>query len=374
MGFSPDTRGRAFTATVQIKNMELMGLSEEQYKDPEYLANFLTTLWNNSGKGRTSAVAVCISHNGLYHAHMAVYGNTTTLKKVADILFQSHVEPQLGGKAQLQNYLLKQGEYAEKGEQILFVKDIEQIQDVKGKRSDLEVIEEMLARGMTPQKILDTNFSFYRYEKMILHAYIDQRIRDAPLRHDVYVEWHTGPTGSGKTFIYNRICDNFGAENIYIMSDYDNGGYSGLDSYMKEGAPPILFMDEFKGHNFPYSKLLLMLNGYTRMQTHSRYANTYNLWEKIYITSIYPPEEAYEQMVKEENRKIDSLGQLIRRINKIVYHYKWEGQYLTYSVDGKDYTDYEQLETQALAQHNPEGFTSLTKAQQLTLPFQYGNN
>lgn len=369
MGFSPDTRGRAFVATIQIKNMELMGLSEEQYKDPEFLATYLTSLWNNSGKGRKSAVAVCLSHNGLYHAHMALYGNTTTLKKVADILFQSHVEPQLGGKEQLQNYLLKQGEYAEKGEQILFVKDIEQIQDVKGKRNDLEVIEEMLAKGMTPQKILDTNFGFYRYEKMILHAYIDQRIRDAPLKHDVYVEWHTGRTGTGKTYIYNELCNDFGAENIYIMSDYDNGGYGGLDSYMKEGAPPILFMDEFKGHNFPYSKLLLMLNGYTRMQTHSRYANTYNLWEKIYITSIYPPEEAYEQMVKEENRKIDSLGQLIRRINKVVYHYIWEGQYLTYSVDGKDYTNYEQLEIQALAQHNPEGFMPLTEAQQMELPF-----
>lgn len=84
--------------TVHIKNMQAMGLSEEEYHNPEYLADVLTALWNESGKGRTSAVAVCESADGCYHAHMAVYGNTTTLKKVADILFQSHVEPQLGGK------------------------------------------------------------------------------------------------------------------------------------------------------------------------------------------------------------------------------------------------------------------------------------
>ena len=148
--------------TVHIKNMQAMGLSEEEYHNPEYLADVLTALWNESGKGRTSAVAVCESADGCYHAHMAVYGNTTTLKKVADILFQSHVEPQLGGKKKLTAYLLKQEKHTEKDEKILYVKDIEAIQDVKGKRSDLETIEELLIKGFTPQQILDTNFSFYK--------------------------------------------------------------------------------------------------------------------------------------------------------------------------------------------------------------------
>ena len=59
-------------------------------------------------------------------------------------------------------YLLKQEKHTEKDEKILYVKDIEAIQDVKGKRSDLETIEELLIKGFTPQQILDTNFSFYK--------------------------------------------------------------------------------------------------------------------------------------------------------------------------------------------------------------------
>lgn len=345
--FSPDLRARAFIAVVQTANMKKMGLAEEQYKDPEYLAEFLTTLWNESGKDRTSAVAVCISKDGLYHAHMALYGNTTTLRKAASILFQSHVEPQLGGKKELTAYLLKEGAYAEKGEQILYVKDIGAIQDTQGQRKDLDVIEELLIKGRTPKEILDTNFRFYRYEKMILKAYIDQRIKNAPLKRNIYFEYHVGDSGSGKTHYYYQLCEEYGADNIYLFTDFDNSASAGLDEYMKIDAPPVLFIDEFKGYGISYGKFLVMLNGISRMQTHSRYANTYNLWEKVIVTSIYPPEELYEIMVPEEQRKRDSYTQLKRRISRIVFHYRENDEYKTYSLDGKDYVDYESLRQRA---------------------------
>lgn len=369
MGFSPQTRSRAFTAVVHIKNMVNMGLTEEQYKDPEYLAEFLTAQWKNSGTNRDCAVAVCISADGCYHAHMALYGNTTTLKKVSDILYQSHVEPQMGGKSELTNYLLKQGKYAEKGETILYTKGIENVQDVRGKRGDLEVIEEMLAKGLTPQQILDTNFAYYKYEKMILHAYIDQRIQEAPIYRDLYCEYHCGDSGSGKTYFYKQLCEEYGAENIYILTDYDNNASGGLDSYMKSGAPPILFMDEYKGFGVSYGKLLVMLNGYTRMQTHSRYANTFNLWREVYITSVYPPEALYQNMVSHEYQDIDSYTQLIRRINKIVYHYIENGEYKTYSINSKDYINYEDLRNKAALNRNENGFHELSNEEQQQLPF-----
>lgn len=356
--------------TVQIQNMIHMGLTEDEYRKPEYLADFLSGLWTQSGKERSCAVAVCVSAEGCYHAHMALYGNTTTLQNVAKILFSSHVEPQLGGKAELQSYLLKQGKYAEKGESILYVKDIDKVQDVSGRRSDFEVIEEMLAKGFTPQQILDTNFQFYRYEKMILHAYTDQRIREAPVRQDIYVEYHVGESGTGKTYFYSQLCDKLGAENIYIMTDYDNNASGGLDSYMKTGAPPVLFMDEYKGFGISYGKLLVMLNGYTRMQTHSRYTNSYNLWEKVYITSVYPPEALYQNMVSYEHRDLDSYRQLLRRINRIVYHYKENGEYKTYTVDAKNYTNYEDLrKTVSDLKQTKDGFILLSEAEQLQIPF-----
>lgn len=361
-----DTKGRAFIAVVHIKNMQTLGLSEAEYMNPEYLANVLSTLWNESGKGRTCAVAVCLSKEKCYHVHLAMYSdNSTTLRQVSKILAHSHVEPQLGGKKELSAYLLKQGKYAEKGEEILYVHNIEAIQDVaQDKRKDVEVIEEMLDKGLTPQQILQTNFRFYRYETMILHAYADQRVKNAPLMQDVYVEWHVGDSGTGKTFYYNQLCKEYGADNIYVLTDYDGNLSSGLDGYLKIGAPNIIFCDEFRGFGISYQKLLTLLTGYSRMQMHARYANTYNLWNKVYITSVYPPEAVYQNMVAKEHSDIDSYEQLLRRITKIVYHYKENGEYKTFSIDAKHYVDYADLRHIA---HN--SFKPLTEEEQLELPF-----
>lgn len=367
--FSTNIKGRAWIAVVHIKNMESMGMTKDEYMNYEYLADVLSALWNGSGKGRSCAVAVCQSADGCYHAHMALYGNTTTLKKVSDILYQSHVEPQLGGKKELTAYLLKQGKYEEKDESILHVKDIEAVQDVQGKRSDKEAIGEMLIKGMTPQQILETSFDFYKFEKMILHAYRDKRIREAPLTQSVYCEYHVGDSGAGKTYYYNQLCEKEGADNIYLLTDYDNNASGGLDEYMKIGAPPILFMDEFKGFGISYEKLLVMLNGYSRMQTHCRYTNAYNLWNTVIITSVYPPEVIYRNMVASVNRDVDSYTQLIRRINKIVYHYKENGEYKTYTVDRNDYTNYTELRNKVL---NNNGFSPIPVSLQTKLPFMGG--
>lgn len=369
MAVSTKTKGRSWLVTIQEQNMINAGLTKEQYLNPEYIADYFIGLWVNSGTDRKAGIVVCKSAQGLYHCHMACYGNTTTLKKVSDILFQSHVEPQFGGKEQLKAYLLKEGEFAEKGEVVLYEKNIEAIQDSQGKRNDLEVIEEMLIQGMTPQQILSSNFHFYKYEKMILHAYIDQRIREAPVMQDVYCEWHVGSSGVGKTYYYKQLCDKYGADNIYVLTDYDNNVSGGMDGYMKTGCPHILFMDEFKGFGISYQKILSMLSGFCRMQTHARYANSYNLWDTVIITSVYPPEAVYQNMVSNEYQNIDTYEQLIRRISKIVYHYKENGEFKTFSIDSKDYVDYATLKDMAIGKISSDGFRTLSEEEQLEMPF-----
>ena len=153
--FNIDTTSRSWMVTVQITNMEKAGLTKEEYTNPELLASFLINRWEESGKGRKAGVAVCVSEHGLYHAHLACYCNTTTLKKVANIFWGSHVEQQLGGKKELASYLLKDGKYAEKGEQVLCSKGIENIKNSQGSRNDLQEIEKMLEDGCTPSEIFE---------------------------------------------------------------------------------------------------------------------------------------------------------------------------------------------------------------------------
>lgn len=353
LAFSPNTRGRCWVGTIHITNMEKAGLKKEEYENPEYLADRFIKFWEESGKGRRAGIAVCVSLDGCYHAHIACYGNTTTLKKVSDILFNTHIEPQLGGKDSLKSYLLKEGKYEEKGEQVLYAKGLEVIQGNQGKRNDLDEIELLLNDGATPEEIFEVSFRYRKYEKMIKSAYIDRRIKETPLIKESHNEWHVGNSGSGKTYYYYQLCEKFSPEKVYMTTDFENGGF---DFYIDQGAPPIIFLDEFKG-NMRYSQLLTILDKYSRTQTHCRYANTYNLWTTCIITSIFPPDEVYFSMVENEKRDRDKIDQLLRRIDVIVYHYKENGEYKTFSIPASEYKDYDDLKQRALG--NKDGFVEI---------------
>lgn len=338
MSFSLNTRGRCWLGTIHIVNMEKAGLTKEDYENPEYLAEHFINLWENSGKGRKAGIAVCLSNNGCYHAHIACYGNTTTLKKVSDILFQAHIEPQLGGKEQLKAYLLKEGEYEEKGEQVLCTKGLDVIQDNQGKRNELEEIEELLNEGYTPNEIFEISFRYRKYEKMIKADYLSKRIKETPLIKKMNNEYHWGESGTGKTYTYIKLCEQYSEDDVYLMNDYSNSGSSGggFDKYADNPAK-IIVLDEFRG-NMPYHQLLSLLDVYSRNQQHCRYQNTYSLWTSVIICSIYPPEEVYKFMVENNAQNVDTIKQFLRRLNLIVYHYiDSNGNYKTFEMPASEY-------------------------------------
>lgn len=349
MSFKGSTTNRCWMVTLQIGNMEKAGLTKEQYENPEFLADFFIDVWEKSGKGRRAGIAVCVSAKGCYHAHMACYGNTTTLKKVSDILYNAHVEPQLGGKGQLAAYLSKTGKYAEKGEQVLFSKGLDVVEDNQGNRSDLEVIEEMLDNGATPTEIFETSFRFRRYEKMIKDDYLARRIRSTPVIKKMWNEYHFGDSGTGKTYTYAKLCQTHSVDDVYLCSDYANSGGSGggFDFYANNPAK-IIVLDEFRGC-MPYSTLLSLLDVYSRNQQHCRYQNTYNLWESVIICSILPPEKVYERMVSFAERNTDNFKQFMRRLNKIVYHYKSGDEYKTYEMLPDEYVCADDMKRKAMA-------------------------
>ncbi len=348
MGFSPLTVSRRWVGTIHKKNMEDAGLTKEQYENPEYLAEFFISLWEKSGKGRKAGIAVCESENGCYHCHIACYGNSTTLKHVSDKLFQSHIEPQLAGKKELTNYLLKEGKYAEKGEKVLYYKGLDAIEDKQGSRNDLEEIERLLDEGYTPEQIFDESFRYRKYEKMIKSHYLHKRIKETPLMKDMWNEYHFGCSGSGKTYSYIRMCEKYSPDDVYMCNDYANSGSSGggFDFYSNNPAKTIV-LDEFRG-NIPFASLLSMLDVYSRNQQHARYQNVYNLWTSVIICSIYPPEEVYKFMVDDTQRNTDSIRQLLRRFNIIVYHWKdKDGHYRSYTLPAEKYKGAEDIKQKA---------------------------
>ena len=89
-----------------------------------------------------------------------------------------------------------------------------------------------------------------------------------------------------------------------------------------------------------------MLQGY-KQQFHARYANITGLWTEVHITSVLPPELVYSNMVS-EHKEYDTIKQLLRRLTKIIYHYKEDDVYKVYEESTDTYTDYDGMRRRML--------------------------
>lgn len=355
--FSSETKSRCWIVTIQEENMKKAGLSEEEYKNPQELAFTFINKWVTSGKGREAGIAVCLSESGCYHAHMACYGNTTTLHNVAKILYDSHTEPQVGRKEQLKAYILKEGKYEEKNEKILYSEGLDCIQDNQGKRTDLDEIEEMLNDGLTPRQIFQQSIRYQKYDRMIYTAFLNKRIKDTPLVKEMHNEFHFGKSGTGKTHVYIQKCEEFSEEEVYLCNDYSNGGFD----FYSENPAKVIVLDEFRG-GIPYSQLLSMLDVYSRVQQHCRYKNTYALWTQVLICTVLAPEEVYHNMV-DNNKNSDTFAQMMRRLDVIVYHYKWKGEYKTFELLPSEYNGKDDMIDRAMKwQQTQDALASTKKA------------
>lgn len=325
--------------------------------EPEEMVQKAINLWMTK-EARGCAINYEIGDNGTPHMHMVLYDPSKTRFKAVQKLFPSiHIEPMHGTKKQALDYIEKQGNFAEKAHTIVIpAKYAGNIMDNQGKRTDLTVVHEMIEAGMKPDEIFDENILYRKYEKIIRQAYFRKRTLETPPFRAISVIYHTGEAGSGKSHTYLSLVEQYGEDNIYLVSDYENGG---MDNYFGEH---ILFLDEYKG-NLPFGKFLQWLDGY-KIQIHARYANSYALWDVVHITSVFPPEEVYSFMVEEGKRSRDSIKQLLRRINTVVYHYKQNGEFKTFSLPASEYIDYEDLKQRALA--DKDGFIDVTDEE---LPF-----
>lgn len=310
--------------------------SFENLTEPNEIAEKVLEQWLQDKPTRTGAVAYCVSALGLHHLHMVLEdSNKARFSALKKAFPKAHLEPTRGTKEQAEDYVNKKGKYEEKGEQVLYIARFGEIKGHQGQRKDFEILEQFIEEGKTPNEILDLNFGYRRYEKMIRDAYYRKRDKETPFIRDIKVYWHVGLSGSGKSYVANQIIEEHGEDNLYFVTDYDNGG---LDRYNGER---VLFLDEFRGQ-IRYSTLLAMLQGY-KQQFHARYSNITGLWTEVHITSVLPPELVYSNMVS-EHKELDTISQLLRRLTEVVYHYKVGNEYKTYREPIETYKDYRSLQ------------------------------
>ncbi|MDE7298352.1 MAG: hypothetical protein K2N94_05925 [Lachnospiraceae bacterium] len=331
MSEEKDTKSRKWLLT--INNPEEKGYTNETIEEKvQSFASFRYAAYSHE--------VGCENH--VYHIHIFLaFDSAVRFSTIKNTFPEAHIDKCKGSIKDNRDYVFKAGKWSgsekedSKIEGMQFEIGTAPIEVGQGHRTDIDRLEEMIDAGLTPEQIFALSMSYRMYERQIRAQYMAKRQRETPLFRQVKTIWHVGESGTGKSYSMLRLMEEQ-PESVYLMNDYDGGG---LDLYQGES---VLFMDEFRGQ-IRYSTLLNMLDGY-RTQVHCRYANVYALWTEVHITSVLPPEAVYSKMV-EERKDIDTIQQLLRRLNEVHYHYRQNGEYRVFVQPAEQYKDYEALQT-----------------------------
>lgn len=309
---------------------------------PEEVCCRLRDEWLAGGAERTGAWAFCISADGLPHVHMVLEDVKAMRFSAVKMSYAAgtHFEATKGNKKQAEAYIEKRPPFDEKGEQVICVVRHGEIKAAQGKRSDLDEIATLLDVGLTPEEIFRQEFRFRRYERMVTAEYMERKRRETPVLREIKTHYFVGDSGTGKSHKYVELCEKYGEDKVYHVTDYLNGGF---DLYRGQ---PILFLDEFKG-GMPYGVLLSILDKY-KSQIHARYANIFALWNEVYIASIFSPETLYTMMVPQNMQKSDPIEQFFRRLTDITYCFRDGDSYRRYTQSMAGYAGYNELRAEAL--------------------------
>ena len=318
---------------------------------PEEICEILKNEWIKEHPLGRGWWGYCISTNGFKHVHM-VLENSTVMRfsAVRKVYSKSniHLEITKGSRKQVLDYISKKSPYDEKGEKVIASCSYGNIEGFKkyslrNLQDTLIVIERLIDEGKTPTQIMEEDIRLRREEQLVRKCYMAKRYRETPPLRKVKVVWHAGGSSTGKSYTYVKLCELYGEENVFFSCDYSNKCTATFEGY--EGEKYVV-LDEIKKGVIPYEILLTLTQGY-KTSIHCRYQNVYALYDEIHLTSIYAPEDIYDSVVDYENKKKDSIDQLLRRISVYVYHYKENGEYKTFQLPGEDYIGYDDLKHRA---------------------------
>lgn len=280
---------------------------------PEQICNRMKDEWVGDSETRSCAFTYCISGTGLHHVHAVLEDAKSMrfsyIKK--NYFIGMHIEYTKGTCKQALDYINKRGVFAEKDEEIIYQVHHGEIKGRQGCRRDLEDIYNRLKSGETPADIFADTPKAYIHKDVIKDMFYDIRSENTPIVRPVKVFWHTGKSGSGKSYERVLLSKLYGENEIYYMTAFNSGGF---DRY---NGQKVLWIEDFRGE-FKLQELLRLLDVY-KAEVPARFTNVKALWEEVHITSVLTPQQCYPKATESES---DRIEQLIRRITNIVYHFK----------------------------------------------------
>lgn len=279
---------------------------------PEEICTQMRDEWIGDSNTRVGAWAYCISATGFKHVHMVLEDvKAMRFSYIKNNFYKgANIQETKGNRKQAEDYIQKRGVFAEKGETVEFIVRHGEIQGRQGRRT-FDDIYKRLESGETPEDILAESPSIYLHYDVIKKMYYDIRSHNTPIIRPMKVIWHTGKSGSGKSYERVKLASLIGEENIYYLTAFNSGSF---DNY---NGQKVLWIEDFRGE-FKLQELLRLLDVY-KAEVPARFNNAKALWEEVHVTSVLTPQQCYPKACQDD---YDRIEQLLRRITSVQYHFK----------------------------------------------------
>jgi uncharacterized protein (DUF433 family) len=230
-----------------------------------------------------------------HHQIYIAFKHAKSFETIKKLFPKAHIEAMQGTPQQASEYCTKQDTRI--GEPIMYGE-----LPIKGKRTDLEEIYEMIANGCSDMQIREAYPSQYiRYNhkfKDIRQEILEEKFKK--VFRDLNVVYLCDNPGVGKT---RYIMEKYGFENVYRVSNYKNP----FDTYKGED---VIVFEEFRD-SLTIEQMLFYLEGYP-LKLPARYSDKVACYTKVYIVSNWK----YKDQFKYDRQYQPTTAQALdRRIN-----------------------------------------------------------
>lgn len=330
----------------QLLEAERQKVSEEgkeQYKAScEAIAQKVYNVLKESTKADAHYLSFCRSKEGVLHFHIcSTYSTAKRRVAVSKELGNAHVEEMRGTKEQAMSYVLKEGQWEEKGEEVLaVVGDKNGIKENRGQRNDLLGAFEEFDKA-----VKDPHFNFHKYmydhmystqiDKAITKRYERYTMLTAVTQRDVQVIFVEGEAGDGKSK-YPYITEGAVEKNEDGSLKLTEGGNVILNDRAKDFFIPdlnnvdfpfngyngesIIILDELRPRTVKYNRLFQWLSG-DPVPLNIKGGITYPRWTKVYITTAYPMHKWWSSEGFDEDKDHEGLDRIREQFDRRVTEY-----------------------------------------------------
>lgn len=259
---------------------------------------------------------------GTFHTHVYICSSNGILFSTVQKRFAgAHIDIVNGTSAENRDYVFKIGKWAESEKaETNHLETHEEFGECpveeQGKRTDIEILVEMIQGGMTNAQIMLENPRYANYlDRMdrIRQTFLEEEHKDR--RRELEIVYIFGDTRSGKT---RYVMDKYGYSNVYRVTDYEHpfDGYKGQD---------VLVFEEFRS-DLRIGAMLNYLDNYP-CELPSRYNNKIAMYTKVYIISNADLKDQYKRV---QNEQPETFKAFTARIHEL--HHYTDGEILKYNT------------------------------------------